>query len=175
LRRRLHYRPANLAGPEISVTVKTLKDALKLGGDVLELEVLFVELVVTILTKPQQAVFLSRPPLALNYHPDRVPASDRIMRHTRRQQKHLAFSNRDIDGLSVLLNFYRDIALKLIEKLLTLIPVIVFSRVRPADNHHNKIFSVVNTLIPNRRLEQMPVLIDPFLEVEGRAHMCTTR
>ena len=95
-----------------------------------------------------------------------------IVRNARRQQEHLAFADRHFDRLSVFLDLHLYIALELVKKLFALVPVIILSRIRPADDHHDKIIRVVNALVPDRRLQQMPVLIDPFLEIEGADRYC---
>ena len=106
----------------------------------------------------------------LNNEAHGIGTANRIMRHTRRQQKHLALADRHVDRLAVLLYLYNNVAFKLVEKLAPNVPVIILSRIRPADDHNDKFISVINALIPNRRLEQMPVLVDPLFEIERAAN-----
>src|SRR5688572_1820699 len=84
-----------------------------------------------------------------------------------RQQEHLAFADRHLDRFPILLYLYFNIALELVEKLLALVPMVILPRIRPADDHHDEVVVIVNTLIPNRRLEQMPVLVYPLFEIKG--------
>ena len=88
------------------------------------------------------------------------------MRNSRWKQEHLAFADRNFDGAAVFLNLHFYVAFELIEKFFALVPVIVLSRIRPADDHHDKIVVIENTLVSHRRLEQMPVLVDPLFEIE---------
>ncbi len=45
----------------------------------------------------------------------------------------------------------RYVAFKLVEKLFALVPVIILSRVRPADDHYNEIVVIINALIADGR------------------------
>ena len=85
------------------------------------------------------------------------------------KQEHLALADRDLDRFAVFLDLDLDIALELVKKLFALVPVIILTRIRPADDHHDKILVVINTLIPNRRLEQVAMLVDPLFEIERAA------
>src|SRR5688500_1609069 len=99
------------------------------------MKILFVELVVAVLTKPHETVELSFVPLAFDHQPYRICASDRVMRNARRQEEHFARSDGYFDRLSVLLDLHLYIAFELVKKLLTLVPVIVLSRIGAADYH----------------------------------------
>ena len=74
-----------------------------------------------------------------------------------------------LNRLADLLYLHLDVAFELVEKLLALVPVIILSRVRPADHHHDEIVVIVNALISDRRLQQVPVLIDPLFKIERAA------
>ena len=76
------------------------------------------------------------------------------------------FADRDRDCLPVFLDLDLDIAFELIEQLLALVPMIILARVGSADHHHDEIAIVIDALIANRRLQKMPVLIDPLFEVK---------
>lgn len=88
------------------------------------------------------------------------------MRDSRGQKEHFAFADRDLDRFSVFLDLDRYVTFKLVKKLFALVPVIVFSRIRAADDHYDKVIIIVNALVSDRRFEQMPVVIDPLLEIE---------
>src|SRR5439155_4557606 len=60
----------------------------------------------------------------------------------------------------------RHVTLDLIEEFLALVDVIVLSRIRPADDHHDEVTIFPNHLISDRWLEQMPVFVDPVFEIE---------
>ncbi len=85
-----------------------------------------------------------------------------VMRNPRGQQEHFALANRDLYRLSVFLDVHREIALELVKQFLALVPVIVLSRVRPANYHYNKVIVAIYALVPYRRLQQMPMLINPL-------------
>jgi hypothetical protein len=84
------------------------------------------------------------------------------MRDPRREKKHLSLTDIYVDGFARFLDLYLDVALELIKQLLAFVPMIVLSRVRPADDHDNEVFVVVNALIAYGRLQQMPMLLDPL-------------
>jgi hypothetical protein len=48
--------------------------------------------------------------------------------------------------------------------------MIVLARVRPTDDHHDKIAVIVNALITDRRPQQLPMLVDPLFEIEGESN-----
>jgi len=78
-------------------------------------------------------------------------------------------ADRDIDRFAVFLDLDGNVAFELVKKLFALVPVIVLARIRPADDHYDKIVVRINALVPDRRLEQMPMLVDPFFEIERPA------
>ena len=58
--------------------------------------------------------------------------------------------------------------LKLIKELLCFVVVIVLSRVRTGDDHHNVVSTFnVQVFIADRRLEQVPMVFDPLGQIEG--------
>src|SRR5947208_15924498 len=59
------------------------------------------------------------------------------------------------------------VALELVEELLDRIDMEVGALVRSADDLHCHVGVLENLLVADRRLEQVLVLRDPFLEVEG--------
>src|SRR5213076_3384509 len=61
-----------------------------------------------------------------------------------------------------------DVAFHLVEELLALVDVVVAPRVGP-DHHDDEVGVLPHHLVADRRLEQVPVLVDPALEVERRA------
>jgi len=151
-RRRLHYDAAIFASSQIFGTIELFEDTLELIDDVCQLKILFVELVIAVLTKPEQAIELAVVAFAFDDKADSVRSAKRIMRNSRRKKEDLALADRYLDGLTVFLDLHFDIALKLVEKLFALVPVVILTRIRPADYHHDKIVISVNALIPDRRL-----------------------
>ena len=64
-------------------------------------------------------------------------------------------------------HFQRHIAFKLIEEFLMRIDVIIVPRNRAGQNHHDKILIAPDRLAQHRRLEQVPVIVDPAFQIEG--------
>ena len=147
--------------------IKFGEHTLKLRRYIVELKIFLVKFGVAVFAKPEQPIKFSVASFSFDDKANGVGSANGIVRNSRRQQEHLAFADRHIDRLSMFLNFYYDIAFDLIEKFLALVPMIIFARIGPANDHHNKIVGVINALIPDRRLEQMSVLVNPLHEVEG--------
>jgi hypothetical protein len=72
---------------------------------------------------------------------------------------------------AVLLHAQQHLAFELVEQLGADVDVVVGARVRPADDHHDEVV-VDDALVADRRLQQVPVLVDPGLQVErgGEGH-----
>ena len=93
------------------------------------------------------------------------------MRHARRQKEHVAGFYFDVHGPAILDNLDSHRALDLQKQLLALVHVVVFAGVGAAHYHHDKILVVLeDLLVAYRRLQQMAVLVDPGLQVEGAGH-----
>ena len=88
------------------------------------------------------------------------------MADMRRQQQHIALLERHVPPLSVLDDAERDVALDLVEKLFERIVVVVGALVGPADDRDHEIGILPDLGIADRRLQQVTVLVDPFLEIE---------
>lgn len=82
------------------------------------------------------------------------------------KQEDLTFLDMNVTGLSIIDDLHRDIALNLVEELLTLIVMIVLPVVGSAHNHDDEFRVLVHLCIPHRWLQQMPVLVDPGMKVE---------
>src|SRR5579885_605591 len=89
------------------------------------------------------------------------------MWRTRRQVEDLAGADRNIAPFAVILHAQHHLAFELIKKLRTFVPVVIAARVRAADNHHDEI-AVHDAFVADRRLQQVSVLVDPALQVDGR-------
>jgi len=64
----------------------------------------------------------------------------------------------------------RCVALHLVEEFLVGIVVVVGAPVGPADDGDDEIRVLPDLRVADRRLEQMPVLLDPSLEIERFQH-----
>ncbi len=84
-----------------------------------------------------------------------------------RQHEDLAFANHDVIELALIKDLEHHVAFKLVEELLDRIVMVVGTLVRTADDerHHAGVFP--DLLVAYRRLQEMPVLVDPGLKVES--------
>ena len=85
----------------------------------------------------------------------------------RRQQENLTLANGNIVKVAFIDDLEQHVAFELVKKFLHRIVVIVGALVRPADDLHGHLAVLEHFLVADRRLEQVPVLVDPFLKVEG--------
>src|SRR5947199_7944881 len=88
------------------------------------------------------------------------------MGYARRKQENVSRADRDVPMFAVVDDLQGHVTLELVEKFLAHVDVIVLSRIRAADDHHDEVTIFPNYLISDRWLEQMPVFIDPALEIE---------
>ena len=77
--------------------------------------------------------------------------------------------DRHVVEIAVVADLEHHVALELVEELLHRIVVIVGALVRAADHLHGHVAVLEHLLVADRRLEQVLVLVDPLLEVEGLA------
>ncbi len=82
------------------------------------------------------------------------------MRDPGREQKNVPFPDRNLTRFAVFHHPKNDVAFDLIKKLFARVNVIIGPLIWAADNHDHEI-AVPNHRVAHRRLEQMPVLIDP--------------
>src|SRR5262249_56436187 len=61
----------------------------------------------------------------------------------------------------------QHVAFELVEELLHRVVMIVRTLVRPADDLHGHLAVLKDFLVADRRLEQVLVLVDPVLKIEG--------
>src|SRR5690348_2051591 len=96
------------------------------------------------------------------------------MWRARWQVENLAGADRQVAALAVVLNAQHHFTLELIKELWTFVPVVIGARVGATDDHDDEI-AIDDALVAHRRLQQMPVFVDPALQVEGRCqrHGCT--
>ena len=92
------------------------------------------------------------------------------MAHVRRQQEDVAGADRHVARTAVLHDPQRHVAVELVEELLERVVVVVGALVRAADHRDDEIGVFPDLRVADRRLQELAVLVDPALEVEGRAH-----
>src|SRR5262245_21975749 len=91
----------------------------------------------------------------------------RGMTDVRREEEDVALPYRDVVEIAVVDDLEHHVALELIEELFHRIIVVVGALVRPADDLHGHVAGLEHLLVADRRLEQVLMLLDPALEVEG--------
>ena len=89
------------------------------------------------------------------------------MRNVARKQQNLALADRQIDAAAILDGAQEHVALELVEELCARVVVIVLAGIRTADDHDDELGVLEHLLVPDRRLQQVSVLVDPALEIEG--------
>ncbi len=92
------------------------------------------------------------------------------MTQARRHKEDRAFLELDSPGFAVLHDIEKGVAFHLVEEFLVGIVVIVGPVVGAADDGNDEIRVLPDLRVADRRLEQMPVLLDPFLEIERVQH-----
>ncbi len=151
----------------LGIPIEPLEDRRKLAHDVGKREKLFVEFVSARFAEPHKRItFVREIPLTLDHQTDGVCRTLGGMWRTGRKQEDLALLDVNVTRLSVIDDLYRDIALDLVEELLTLIVMIVLAVVRSAHNHDDEFCVLVHLCIPHRWLEQVPVLVDPGMKTK---------
>ena len=107
-------------------------------------------------------------PCGLHHQADRAFLRPlRRVGHVRRKQEYLALADRHVVEIAVVHDLEHHVALELVEEFLDRIVVIVRALVRPADDLHGHVAVLEHLLVADRRLQQVLVLLDPALEVEG--------
>lgn len=125
--------------------------------------------VTAVFAKPQKLVHLSG--LSVSFEDDTHRPSRSLwgVGSTGRQEKHFALP--DVNGLwtAIRVNyFYLNVALHLIEQFFSFFPVVIFSSVWAADDHHDEIvIPDIDLFVTDGRLKQEAVIFNPSLEVEG--------
>ena len=106
----------------------------------------------------------------LDHHAERVRWSHRSMRDIRRDEKRLPFPHQVIDDSVAFTDAHFNVALQLVKKLFRVNHMKIVPRIRPGDDHHEKIAPVIDIPIAHRRFEQMPVLVDPIHQIKRLLH-----
>ena len=94
----------------------------------------------------------------------------RRVRHIWRDEERFAFADDMIDDPVAFADAHFDVAFELIKILLRIDQMKIVPRVRPLDDHHEKIAPIVEITIADRRLKFVGVLFDPVLQVNRRLH-----
>ena len=83
-------------------------------------------------------------------------------------EQDLALADGDVARLPILNHLENHVSAQLVEEFLVRVVMVVGARVRPADHLDDQVLGLAkDDLVADRRLEQMGVLVDPALEVEG--------
>src|SRR5262249_51498829 len=107
-------------------------------------------------------------PRCLDHEADRAGLrSLRAVADMRRQQENLSFANGNVIEIAVVDDLEQHVAFELVEEFLHRIVMIVGALVRPADDLHGHLAVLEYFLVAHRRVEQVLVLVDPVLKIEG--------
>src|SRR5215471_15723810 len=158
---------ARLAGTDCGIGVEAGVDFGDLRGDIALAYGLRQHLLVASLAEPDESLVLVRLSLALDHEPPGSRAAPRRVRQSAGAEKHLACAElHHLPALALRLERNLDVAVNLIEELLARLDVKVEAHVRPGEDHDDEILIVREHAVGlERRLEEMPVLLDPALEI----------
>ena len=166
-----HYRSTFGTAPFFFRSVEFPESGKKVLFNIREREVGGVQLIVAPFAKPHQAVLMLGFTDPFDDQAHGSLRADRAVWNLWGEKKHLSCPDGHINRFPVLLNFYDDIAFKLIEEFFRLIVVVVLSGIGAAHDHDDVICAFgIEILVANRWLEQVSVLIYPLLEVKRFVH-----
>src|SRR5882672_2271008 len=162
---------AHCASAQLLARIEPLEERREVFYDALQLHLHAVQEVVAIPAIPFESVFDALGAGALDHQADASGFGPlRRMTQVRRHKEDRAFLQLESPGVPVLHQIEKGVALHLVEEFLVGIVVVVGALVRPADDGNDEIRVLPDLRVADRRLEQMPVLLDPFLEVERFQH-----
>src|SRR5262252_1368242 len=154
---------------ETLVAVELFKQRWKIAHDAFEFHLRTVHQVETILAVPLKSVHRPLRPRHFDHNTQRARLQPlRRMTHVRGQQENLPFFDRNLDRWLPrrLHQAEKDVSPELIKEFLGGVVVVVSPVIRTSDNRDHQ-FSVFPYLrIPYRRLQLLPVVLDPSLKIE---------
>jgi len=124
---------------------------------------------VALIAKPEKPIFEAST-LANTLHNQTYTSlvSNRTVRHPCWNRHHIAWTEVYGFCLTVDLRLDGDVPFKLVEELLCLVVMVIFSSVRSCNDHHNVVVTFRSKiLVCYRRFKFVAILFQPFLEVEG--------
>src|SRR5215469_1195257 len=113
------------AGAQLPARIEALEDRRQLLLDVGQLDEFLMQQLAAALAVPLEAVALAGVAPPLDDKADRVGGPLRRMRQIRRQQQHLPLSDRYVDRATGLHGPQHDVALELVEELLSGIDMVI--------------------------------------------------
>ena len=165
--RRLHDGTADTAGAMRSACIESGKNLGQLRFDVAHRNSFQIQTMSAVLAIPGKSIQLLRTAAPFNDDPDAACGTLRRVGHVRRQQKDLALANRYVGDPAVLHRFEQHIPLQLEEEFFARVVVIILARIGPANGHDYEGAVLKQQLVADRRLEQLSILFDPALQIEG--------
>src|SRR5882672_5001051 len=155
------------ASAQLLARIEPLEERREVFYDALQLHLHAVQEVVALAAIPFESVFDTLGAGALDHQAD---ASGfwplRRMTQVRRHKEDRTFLQFESPGPSILHDIEKGVALHLVEEFFVGIVVVVGALVRPADDGDDEIRVLPNLSVADRRLEQMPVLLDPLREIK---------
>ena len=109
-------------------------------------------------------------PAFLHHHAQRIGWTHGRVGHIWWNEKGFTLTHEMINDVIAFADPDLDVPLELVKKFLRINLVEVVSRVRSLDDHDEEVAPVIKIAVADRRLEEMTVLFDPLVQVEGRLH-----
>ena len=150
----------------LNAGVETIENRRKLGLDVGERQILFVEQIRALFTVPLQAIELPGASPALNDQAHGVGRTLWRMRNARRQQQNFPGANWQLAYPAALGHSQHHVPFELMEEFFGRINVEIPTYVRATDGHHDKLAILIDEFIAHWWLEQCTVLIDPAVQIQ---------
>jgi hypothetical protein len=105
---------------------------------------------------------------ALDHYAQRVGWSHGRMDHIRWNEKGLSLPHQVIDDAIAFADAHLDVALELVKIFFRIDLVKIVPRIGAGDHHDEEIAPIVEIAVAHRRLEEMPVLFDPIVQIDRR-------
>src|SRR5262249_26073245 len=115
---------------------------------------------------PNKTIELALAALTLDDQAHRSGGTLRRMRDPGRKKKDLALANRQIGKTPFVSDFKNDIAFDLIVKLFAFVHVVVGASIGTTDDRDHELTILPDLLVPDRGSEKVPMLVDPFPEIQ---------
>lgn len=161
-----------LAGPSGIVTPEIEHGLAEMLDDIGAIEMNVFDEGATVVAIENDVLLLARGTTALDYHAQSIGRPLRRMWDIGRNKKGFTFTDQVIDDAIRFANPDFDIAFKLVKIFFRIDQMKIVSGIRPGDDHNKEIPAVVKVPIANRRFKQLPILLDPILQVNRGLHLC---
>jgi hypothetical protein len=155
--------PAVLAGPALIVIPEIEHGLTEMLDDVGTIEIDVFHEGATFVAIEYDVFVFAGWPTAFDDDAQRVGRPHRGVRHVRRNEERLALANKIIDDPITFADADFNIAFQLVEVFFRIDQMKVVSSIRPFNNHHKKIATIIKVLIADRGLEEVAIRFDPLV------------